>query len=381
MTELDSLAPHARGDEAARFIEAWHGVDRPDWLISVVQLRPKAPVRTICAPVGEVVEVLRNGDLDELAYAGGAHWNLYHSAGFQTEKPPKGLRGGKRYVRGVPGVWLDLDVKEGCFRDREHALTFLRSIPVAPTITLDTGSGGVHAYWKTSKILTADQADELCVRWWEYCRRLCDVNIDKIQNPDRIMRLPGSVRWPKKDEQPTLARLLWVDGPVVEVDTLLELTHAVWLEREQRTREARLDIEESRKKAVLSAAAGSGWGVLMAITNIEDTFNETYSWPYILEPHGWTVIGEDHEGRTIWSRPGGDGRKSATTDWVESPHVMSLFSDSEETGLRRLADAEVPLTKYRVYVELTWRGDEAGFVNAWVRQLREEGTIGADGDG
>ena len=45
---------------------------------------------------------------------------------------------------------------------------------------------------------------------------------------------------------------------------------------------------------------------------------------------------------------------------------MSLFSDSAETGLSHLIDTGVTLTKYRVFVECAWNGDEAAFVRAYL---------------
>ena len=104
------------------------------------------------------------------------------------------------------------------------------------------------------------------------------------------------------------------------------------------------------------------WARYQQIANLEEDFNETYSWDSILEPQGWTKLGVDEDGRVIWSRPGDGARKSATTDWPDSPHVMSLFSTAPETGLLNLHDAQVVLTKYRVWVELVWGGDEGAAI-------------------
>ena len=106
----------------------------------------------------------------------------------------------------------------------------------------------------------------------------------------------------------------------------------------------------------------------MTLSTIEDDFNVRYSWDDILIPLGWTKLDQDSEGRDIWARPGLSAfelHKSAATDY-DGSHVMSLFSDSDETGLAHLLGTGVTLTKYRVFVETVWDGDEAAFVRAYM---------------
>lgn len=373
---LDALGVmSANGEDAHEFIRAWHGGGEYDWLIAINQMRGQGGIlKTVAAPMSAILDVLQQGDLDELCYMDDQRWNLYHSAGFLFERPEKGRRSGKKNVRAVPGVWLDLDCKDGSFSGEWEALDFVHTLPIKPTLLVATGTGGVQAYWRTDRLLMPDEAEDLCVRWWRYAQTLCPVTIDKVQNRDRILRLPGSIRWPKEDEAPALARLIDTGGPFSSPERIYELTEPSHQAAIYRKEQAYHELGEGRKLAATAIKDLGHWQVLQLITEIEDIFNERYDWRTILEPMGWVVMGEDYDGRTIWSRPGGD-RKSATTDWHESPHVMSLFSDAEETGLRRLADAEVPLTKYRVFVELHWRGDEEGFVRAWVKQLQDEGKV------
>ncbi len=99
------------------------------------------------------------------------------------------------------------------------------------------------------------------------------------------------------------------------------------------------------------------------------------TWDEILLPHGWRPTTDpytgaeqvDGEGRRVWSRPGST-RRSATTDWPPNPHTMTLFSTAPQTGLLRLLDAGVPLSKLRVHAELAHGGD----LSAVVRGLRGE---------
>lgn len=374
---LDALGVmSANGADAYEFVKAWHGGGSDHWLVAINQMKIGGGIiHTVAAPLSSMLDILQHGDLDELVYMNSDRWNLYHSAGFLIKKPERGRRSGKKNIKAVPGVWLDLDVKSGAFSSESEAVDFAMSLPLQPTILTATGAGGVQAYWRCTEVLAPDTAEELCVRWWQHCSKLAPVAVDKIQNRDRILRLPGSVRWPKDSESPTLARLMDTGGPLASVDALYSITERVHQEAVERKRAAYADLQETGRKAALAVRDLGRWDVLWAITHLEEQFNERYDWTTILEPAGWSNIGEDYDGRTLWSRPGGNNRKSATTDWPESPHTMSLFSDAEETGLRRLADAEVPLTKYRVYIELYWRGDEEGFVRAWVKQLQDEGKV------
>ena len=105
----------------------------------------------------------------------------------------------------------------------------------------------------------------------------------------------------------------------------------------------------------------------MQLAGVEEMFNEKYSWDSVLEPQGWTRLGEDEDQRVLWSRPGDGWRKSATTDWPDSPHIMSLFSTAPETGLLELHDSEIALTKYRVWVQLVWDGDERAAITSLLK--------------
>ena len=81
----------------------------------------------------------------------------------------------------------------------------------------------------------------------------------------------------------------------------------------------------------------------------------------------------------MWTRPRADGEKvnprSAVTDWDDSPHVMSLLSDSPATGLTRLVDAGIPLSKLNVAAELHFGGSKNRALMAFIASKRE-----ADGD-
>ena len=90
---------------------------------------------------------------------------------------------------------------------------------------------------------------------------------------------------------------------------------------------------------------------------IDELAEEYLDWAEILEGYGWTYFREGGDGSEEWTRPGGVG-KSATVNWPESPESpMSLFSDDPSTGLADLKEAEIHLTKWRVFLRLV-HGDD-----------------------
>lgn len=369
--------PDPRPDEAAEFLRAWHAGADPTWLTSIVQMKPSKSggVRTLAAPLGEIIEAIETLGLGEMIWSGGDAFDLYTPVGFLTEKPRKGFRSGISNVRAVGGVWLDLDVgKPNSFRDETECLDFAMSLGIRPTILVATGTGGVHTYWKTDRLMSGVEARELCEMWYIRAREVAaGVALDKLVNQDRVMRLPGSVRFPKKaGELTTLCRLLDTSGPVSTVEELRELTRPTWEVYKDKLTSTRRAVNLRREELDVSSVGDNRWATLALITRIEDLFNESFTWQDILIPHGWIEMGEDSEHRTLWSRPEDGTKKSATTGWPESPYTMSLFSTSPATGLLDLYEAGVPLTMYRCHVQLTWHGDEAGFIAAYLKQLQGE---------
>lgn len=375
IASLAAMAPHAAGDEAARFMEAWYGPDTDDRLVQINRLLTGgAPhPRALTLSKSTAVDMLSGADLDDLVYSEEKTWNLYHSCGFLKEVPPDRKRGGKSYISQVPGVFLDLDVKAESFSSEEQILAFLRTFPILPAILVSTGTGGIHAYWKCSSLVDAEQAERLGEMWWAFAQSRAPegVKIDKVFNRDRILRLPGSVRWPKATEAPSLARIRYLDPTVVTTpDEIRAASQAAWKVVEERRRHTRHSIARASLSARdIEGLADNPWMQLYVSSQLPDHFNEHHSWVEILEPKGWSRIGTDYTGRAIWARPGGTGQKSATTDYPGSPNVMNLFSTSPETGLADLLDAGIPLTKYRVYVQLYWAGDEAAFVSEYLKTL------------
>ena len=378
-----SLRPNP--EDALHFLGVWFAGFDPLSLISLTMMSAATQrAQVLTETISNITSAIEGDGLDPLVWPGeGGEHNLYTGLCSLTERPKPGRRGGLKLVDQVGGAWLDLDVKETAFEGEEQVMPLVESLPLRPTMVVLTGSGGAHAYWKFHQPVNGDKARELVERWYLLAQRHAgDVKIDKLVNPDRILRLPGSIRWPKStdpaDAEPTLCRIFESTGETHDPIAMLDLTQSAWRDHQAHVESTRARVQEGEREARQGAAGaleGVGrWGRMAMLAKVDEIFNERFTWESVLEPHGWTMLETDYDGRVGWSRPGDGVKRGATTDWPESPHVMSLFSTSPETGLLDLLEAGVPLTKYRVWVELACGGDEALAVRTMMEHLEGEGT-------
>jgi hypothetical protein len=263
----------------------------------------------------------------------------------------------------VPGVWVDLDVKPGCFESEAEILEWLAAIPLRPTIICGSGSGGVHAYWRLNWDERGDKS--LVEQWWSYMyEQAGDRSIDKLVDITRMLRMPGTVRFPKpSDEEQRFgaAKVIDVSGLTYSEEEIRAVSHDAF-ERRKASR-ARLIRDDNQRRLDLDYLAkerlgekANRWVLFKSVAYIEDLINERYTWRDILEPMGWTWLREQGDGSWEIARPGRKER-SAVVDYDGSP-VMSLLSSSEDTGLADLRDAQIPITRYRALLRLHYN-DEA----------------------
>lgn len=291
---------------------------------------------------------------------------------------PRDMNGFKQRVKqgdvaNLRNLYVDLDVKEGCFASTEEAWEFIGTIPLRPTAVVASGSGGLHAYWRLRDVeLTPDVGSGLLVRWWAYLSELAgERHIDKLVDVTRMSRLPGTIHWPREgtDGRPTPVELLYINRQnkvtAAEVAALSEGATERLAERRKKTRQRDEELKKEISHLTEKVSAGdTGWKHYLALGTMEEWVDANIPWSSILAPVGWTHYSTDREGRQLWSRPG-ERTKSAAVDWPESPNVMSLLSTSPETGLFDLLDAEIVLTKWRVMLRLNFN-DDYGAAVEWV---------------
>lgn len=360
------------------FVKAWY---LPDDTIAISGIRPSKNRQGVLSMPVTVKDLMAFTEEDIWGLAKRANGDVYGSyITLFPIKDPKLVAGGKRgdktNVGDVYGVFIDFDVKSGAFESREDVVKFLTDSEVPkPTILIDNGgSGGMHAYWRVKW----DEVgyEELLAMWWAFVSSKSPVKIDRLIDSTRLSRLPSSIYWPKDGSGgiPGTVSVVWSDGPQYSVQELEALTKEAWDDRKQRV--SRIIDQDSRMKldaSQLAAELGVGgdansWSLYAAIATLEENFNDLFTWADILQPLGWTFLKKDGQEREEWARPG-RFEKSATVNWPSSPDMMSLLSESPETGLADLKEAGIALTKYRVARRLLWNDDVNKMTMDVVNQL------------
>lgn len=325
-------------------------------------------------PLEEVIESLKEPEFKS-EFLAKHDFNAYFttSASRKAYTADSEHRPTKADCKALRGVWADVDVKKGVFDSEDAVRSWIDGMIVKPGAIVWSGSGGAHLYWKVKK-LSEVPMEEVGKRWWSYLDSISPdgVVIDRLTDVEtRILRIPGTTRFPKPNENikrmPVTLEITG-EGPM-DVEVFRELTDEgirKYKERAGHTREAveAIDLE------LYSVTGGGGtWSRLVMLSAIEELITDYFTWDEILEDAGWELYREGSEGRREWSRPGKIG-KAAVTDWEESPEVMSMFSWSEETGLSDLYEAEVTLTKWRVMLRLRHNDDVESALNELIERAK-----------
>lgn len=306
-------------------------------------------------------------------------------------------------ISSVRCLYLDVDVKEGAFSSTQEAWDFIWETCIKyktpPTYITASGSGGLHVYWRVCggsviglprpyQDITTDIGKDMLEMWWTLFNAEAvsrGKELDRLIDLSRMSRLSGTVHFPKTSEN-TMAevRQLYVNKDaeytvayITEItkDTYQEYKEKVSGVRKTELKNARDRIKKNRKEALKPPDNLSFTQKMAFLAEQADYYpqkiDELLRWDDILVPHGWRFINEGTEGRRLWSRPGGDYRKSAVTDWEGSEgNVMSLMSTSRETGLLDLLEAHIPLTKERVLLRLSFN-DQYELMTDWIDSLIE----------
>lgn len=343
-----------------------------DDIVHLVNLRPKAKgVKTTVISMGaelhEMIDALRE-QFDQICVE---PWSTYYQLAPATEVVEgTGVRPDKTVCAGTRVLFADLDVgKNGGFASESEVQYFIDELAVTPGSVVRTGTGGAHLTWRLDiedaerlrGELTGRQIGE---RWWTWldseCRRLGldHVRIDRLIDLDaRVLRLPGSIRFPKYAGDvtaPVTAEYLTEEE--IGYDKFYELTDATYVPYQKRISERRAQDDLLLTDMVDISGRKGKWSDLIIMSMIDELADEYLDWDDILGVSGWNKFRQGGDGSWEWQRPGGAG-KSATTDWPESPGVMSLFSTDPSTGLLDLYEAEIPLTKWRVFLRLVHEDD------------------------
>lgn len=325
------LATAPDASQTRQFMSYWF---EPDDLECLFGILPSGARRHLWE-VGQDLAETAQDELEALNFAEGTA-EIY----FQLAPAIKNLgskrRGGKSNLASVVGLYADLDVKSGCFEDESEILEFLTGLELKPSVIVGSGSGGVHAYWKLDKRLSVAEADAL--QWglplW-LSSQAGGHEIDQLRDVSRVLRIPRAVR--STTDGNKRVSILGGTFETVSKEAVEERISPICKRARTARRKHRISLEARDREL-----------------DVE--------WSEILLTARWGFLRTDYDGRDLWVRPGSN-QKSCAVNWPENPDVMSLLSDSEDTGLYDLKLAGVPLTKYRVALRLIADNDENALAN------------------
>lgn len=309
-------------------------------------------------------------------------WNVYTACSTFAAVPERG-RGTRADVASVPGVWADLDVKpgvEGYFQTEAECQAYLDEL-LTPTLTIGSGSGGRHAYWLVhpDQRLDATNGQRLLLRWLDHLRAEAQgAVIENVHDTTRILRLAGTVRWPKDGadvvSMPRKVQIL-AAGPryhVGELNDLATVAHETARAARDEARRARGEVEQRRRELL-----GERGLPLEILDHTVRRFNVLQDWAALLEPTGWTLFADVRDGAArcrYWTRPGksvADG-KSASTDYVSDDGVvankMTIYTN--DTALHDLwenagqGDAHGLCSKYFYALKRLFDGSDEDLLRA-----------------
>jgi hypothetical protein len=380
---IADLTPQVDAEQATRHLQQLHR--GAEGYLSLVLLAAPHREQHCFTAVNDLIPVKNFTTIVEsreaLTDIVNARWNVYTACSTFATVPEKG-RGTRTNVSSVPGVWCDLDVKpgtEGYFQTEEELLAFTGRL-LTPTLEIATGSGGRHLYWLTKERVPTDGGQKLLHAWLDYLRTEADgVVIENVHDTTRILRLAGTVRWPKVDDgqeiRPMSVVLCKDDGPRYhksELELLSSMAHNEAKARRDDMMQQRSSLDKERRESLLSCGLD-----LQIYDHVVRRFNLLEDWANLLESTGWTLFSDQRDGPArcrFWTRPGKsreDG-KSASTDYTNDDgfvsSVMTIYSgDSQLDDLRENAtgsDAHGLCTKYHYAISRLYENDESVILRA-----------------
>ena len=137
--------------------------------------------------------------------------DIYFGLGTVSESNGDYRRATVSEVRGIPGIWLDIDIagvghkKNNLVPNVETALELLKKFEHAPTVIVHSG-GGLHVYWVFKEFWTFENASEhtqaiqlLNSFQSKMAALFKPYAIDMVHDLARVLRIPGSTNWKDKE--------------------------------------------------------------------------------------------------------------------------------------------------------------------------------------
>ena len=137
--------------------------------------------------------------------------DIYYGVGLRGKKLGKNQRGGNEDVTVIPALWSDIDIQSPAHKETalpptiEDALDFLDSLPLKPSLVVNSGNG-LHVYWLLDKplgIATGAHRNNIAgaLRGWQMfinaAAKEKGWKLDNTSDLSRVLRLPGSLNHKK----------------------------------------------------------------------------------------------------------------------------------------------------------------------------------------
>lgn len=187
--------------------ELYDGAPRDHWF--VVSAFPSKTTRAFPATFDGISEAVLHIDRIDDGYQ-----NVFTSMGLLAAPPQTG-RGKMEDVEYLTCLWMDGDVKDGCFETKEDAIAAARAMPLQPSLLTSSGKG-IHAFWIFKRALSLVNADEralvyeLLKRWQTVVCRTAEERGGKVDkgtfDASRVMRVSGT--WHAKVQPPTATYII-----------------------------------------------------------------------------------------------------------------------------------------------------------------------------
>jgi putative DNA primase/helicase len=136
--------------------------------------------------------------------------DVYFGVGIASQKNVKG-RLFADDITGVPGLWIDLDLKDDKHpnnpTDVKILLDYVNKLPFEPSIIIFSGHG-IHCHWLFREFLNIEsdaerqQIKSLFKGWQEFIRKGANIlgwKVDSTHDLSRVLRLPGTVNYKYPD--------------------------------------------------------------------------------------------------------------------------------------------------------------------------------------
>lgn len=162
------------------------------------------------------------------------HYDVYYGVGVRKRAMKHWERGKSSDVMGIPGVWVDIDCKEGCHKKTrlptvQEAEDFLADLIHPPSLVVASG-GGLHAYWLFDEFLYLNDNNRADIQGLldefqagvNKKAKTSNWELDNVSDLARVLRVPGTFNRKSEEVKPVIIRASEADMRRYSMDEIRE---------------------------------------------------------------------------------------------------------------------------------------------------------------